>query len=991
MIFTDPTYLRTIYDGLLSGALHKDNASSLPVGLVGIYEEALPTVNHVKKRQKFLEFFSAWVLLKKEASADFVSSLLGWAEEQVLDYIAHYSKWLNSPLSGKYVLYHERLRSFVLQKISHKQFTACNEKIIKLGQEALLRRSGDEWEHYALEHLSTHLLIQAMESKDAALLKKLAYSNEHWSRQLEISKGFEWSKRMLHDMMVWASKYNDEEVIECALNKVDLYHQEQNDAPRIVELVAQNDIDTALQRIEAFGGNDEEGNRRKFTLYMLCLMELTLLNSKDKTFRKEATEKLLKHLVEHVQSDISLLDWSQFFPHKIILFISFELAKLELDFKILFKYSNGFHIDWITQTKGIKNSDIKVLFECINLIIDAETRFDIQILLSSQYSYLLDIDDLNFISNEALKSAILVGSLRRRCFCLIKVAKHYFSLNNKLMASKILDDSIVIARKIEDEIERHDVLIQIQLALSYIGKRYESEMLRSEITGEEVDPWNYAAISFDEESWTVTVSFEDESCLETEGRSNFQELEKVIDKDIVKTEFEINEGENDAWLQKYNDLLSDIEIESSINSNLKVKIIFNIISEKITQGKILEAKAIISNLKLCFWSNESTLVNDIVSFTINELVNHNYLSDAIDVLSTVSDIYTREDAIVPILQKLVFENRLEEALDYTDLEHYSLEPILNALIDIDDYDTAIMVAEKSAKEHSVLMNKLHIAMKLSYIGRYDESFKICMVIYEKYKNMKYSKDSFENDDINEVLRYLVANLVMNDNFDLAEEITSFIEDKAELVNLYNIMSRYLASKGKIEEAMELVKKIDDKVKKSITMREVAILSSKKAELKKVIEIWNLIDLNEDRQDALGRISMYTAIAGEYSETIDLFDQIMDVAQVDSWKYAIAKKIIRYNGSQAALDFFYLKKEVLVNTSYLLGMAEELLLQDINKECKKYLLLTNESNEKAMEIILTKYIIYNLFLDRKFFLKKKKYSHLLNINWAIDLKNAINLN
>lgn len=980
MKYTDPTYLRTIHDGLVSGTFHKDNASALPEGLIGIYEDALPSANHVKERQKFLEFFSAWALLKKEVSIDFVASLLGWPEEQVLDYIARYSKWFNAPTSGKYVLYHERLRSFVLQKISHNQFSACNETIIKLGQDALENRSGDEWEYYALEHLSTHLLIHTMEKGNADALKSLAYNAAHWNRQVEISKGFEWSKRLLNDMMLWASKYDDEEVIECVLNKVDLYHQEQNDAPRIVELVAQNDIDIALRRIEAFGGNDEEGNRRKFTLYMLCLMKLTLLHSKDKPFRKEATEKLLNHLVEHVQSDISLLDWSQFFPHKIVLFICFELAKLGLDFKILFKYSNGFHIDWISQIKEMKKSDIKVLFECVNLIIDPETRFDIQILLSGQYSYLLDIDDLDFISNEALKSAILVDSLRRRCFCLINVAKHYFSLNNKLMASKILDDSIIIARKIEDEIERQDVLIQIHLALSYIGKRYESEILRSEITGEEVDPTNYA-----------TVCFEDESWLETEGRSNFQELEKVIDKDIVIKEFEINEGEIDAWLQKYNDLLSDIEIESSINSNLKVKIIFNIISEKITQGKIVEAKGIISNLKVCFWGNEASLVNVIVSYTINELVNQNYLSDAIDVLSTVSDIYTRKDAIVPILQKLVFENRLQEALDYTDLEHYSLEPILNALIDIDDYDTAIIVAEKSTKEHSALMNKLHIAMKLSCIGRYDESFKICMLIYEKYKNMKYSKDSSENNDINEILKCLVANLVMNDNFDLAGEITSFIEDKAELINLYNIMSRYLASKGKIEEAMELVKKIDDKVKKSITMREVAILSSKKAEFKKVIEICNLIDLKEDRQDALGRISMNMAIAGEYSETIDLLDQIMEVAQVDSWKYAIAKKIICSKGSQAALDMFYFKKEVLVNTSYLLGIAEELQLQDINKEYKKYLLLTNKYNEKAMKIILTKYIIYNLILDRKFFLKKKKYSHLLNIKWAIDIKNAINVN
>ena len=127
---TDPTYLRTIYDGLLSGTLHKDNTSALPAGLVGIYEEAIPPASHVKEKQKFLEFFSVWALLKKEVSALFVSQLLGWPEEQVLDIISNHSKWFNSPTSGKYALYHERLRSFILQKISHAHFTVCNVLII---------------------------------------------------------------------------------------------------------------------------------------------------------------------------------------------------------------------------------------------------------------------------------------------------------------------------------------------------------------------------------------------------------------------------------------------------------------------------------------------------------------------------------------------------------------------------------------------------------------------------------------------------------------------------------------------------------------------------------------------------------------------------------------------------------------------------------------------------------------------------------------------
>jgi hypothetical protein len=346
---TDPTYLRSIFDGLLSGAVHKDNASALPLGLVGMYEEALPPAVNVNERKKFLDFFAVWALLKREVSAEFVAPLLeGRSEGQIIDYIAQYSRWFNSPSGGTYVLYHERLRAFVLQKISHGQFMACNEAIINQCRVSLQAKAGDEWERYALEHLGSHLLIQAMESKDATALKVIAYDTAHWNRQVEISKGFEWSKRMLNDMMLWASKYDSDEVIECALNKVDLHHLEQNDAPRIVELVAQNDLETALQRIEAFGGNDKEGLQRKFILYMLCLMELCLGSTILTPANRERAQVILNHMKRQYRSTKYVkIDWSCMLPEALIMELISYCQGLELDFQIIHELTSGWDDEWL--------------------------------------------------------------------------------------------------------------------------------------------------------------------------------------------------------------------------------------------------------------------------------------------------------------------------------------------------------------------------------------------------------------------------------------------------------------------------------------------------------------------------------------------------------------------------------------------------------------------------------------------------------------------
>ena len=75
-------------------------------------------------------------------------------------------------------------------------------------------------------------------------------------------------------------------------------------------MVANGEIDLALKRIESFGGNDKEGLQRKFILYMLCLMELTLLDSKHKTHRKKSIERLLNDLDEKMPVDYYVLNWN---------------------------------------------------------------------------------------------------------------------------------------------------------------------------------------------------------------------------------------------------------------------------------------------------------------------------------------------------------------------------------------------------------------------------------------------------------------------------------------------------------------------------------------------------------------------------------------------------------------------------------------------------------------------------------------------------------
>ena len=134
----EPTYLRYIFDGLVKGSIHPENAAELPDGLIGLYEEAFDERTSVIERQKLLKRFAIWALLKKEVSAAFVAEVLGETEDDIQDFISTYSAWFNSPESGKYQLYHERLKVFFLQKFSEQEIASLHDKLVIRLEKAIL-------------------------------------------------------------------------------------------------------------------------------------------------------------------------------------------------------------------------------------------------------------------------------------------------------------------------------------------------------------------------------------------------------------------------------------------------------------------------------------------------------------------------------------------------------------------------------------------------------------------------------------------------------------------------------------------------------------------------------------------------------------------------------------------------------------------------------------------------------------------------------------
>ena len=308
----EPTYLRYIYDGLIKGSIHPENAAELPDGLIGMYEEAFDERTSVVERQKLLQRFAIWALLKKEVSAAFVAEILGEPEDDIQEFISTYSAWFNSPESGKYQLYHERLKVYLLQKLSEGEVHMLHEKSIGRLKQAIEAQKADEFEWYGLEFLTSHLAVAAMLNGDGQKLIDLAYSQTYWQRQLNMSKGYSWTNNGLRQVMTWASKYNNDEVIECGLQMVVLHHQEQNAAGEILNFIQDGAFEIALDRLFFFGDKTSLGKKRKAGLGVSMILmlidqasELTVLYA----------NKILQHLSD---TDLSSAELNALFKPSFI-------------------------------------------------------------------------------------------------------------------------------------------------------------------------------------------------------------------------------------------------------------------------------------------------------------------------------------------------------------------------------------------------------------------------------------------------------------------------------------------------------------------------------------------------------------------------------------------------------------------------------------------------------------------------------------------------
>jgi tetratricopeptide (TPR) repeat protein len=857
----EPTYLRYIYDGLINGSIHPENAAELPDGLIGMYEEAFDERTSVIERQKLLRRFAIWALLKKEVSAAFVAEVLGETEDDIQEFISTYTAWFNSPESGKYQLYHERLKVYLLQKLSEGEVHMLQEKFIGRLEQAIEEQKADEFEWYAREFLISHLAVAAMLNGDGKKLIDLAYSQTHWQRQLKISKGYSWTKNGLKEVMSWASKYNDDEVIECGLQMVDLHHQEQNAAPQIVALVAEGDFDAALKRIEQFGGSDKEGLQRKFILYMLCLMELTLLDSKDKPYRKEGIEKLLIHIDKQLPIDHSILNWNDFFSSYTLFLIACECSNLNLDFTILFKRTDDWEKEWLNELGPYSELQFQVLKDCFHCITSVKTKkktfegiikeFVKQSMLDcaieffqSTNSYSIGSSSMYLIVNKliqlgeldkAVKCANEISSSQTKSSAYTKLSSAYFKLGISYQANDLLNEALTCARYVKSDNGRCEALIEISSALFEQIKVKEAELVLEEA----IESAMRLGKEFGDQSFALKAIYTE---MAKQGKTekallSVRELDNNFEDKSLALYSIFAILNNQGKTEEASFVLKEaMECARNISSSeWKQSALVEISAELTKLGKIEEASALIEEsvqeIKLMIGGKVNEMVRTEI---INKIASLGKYKEAFECLESIPIEMQRSSALKDISKQIYVHGEIDQAID-----------------------CAHQIKNTKKKCEALLS----ISTGLYKQGKTEFAL---LVMNEIFELVGSTKDELDNEEFyNEFVNHLGIQKKFKELVHLMQESLKRswgVSNVKERRIVLRDISMQLASNGEISQALDIARSISTIMEKGTALKVIYCKLAKKG-------------LNKEAEDVLLESIQCARSSADYNEKSSLLKDI----------------------------------------------------------------------------------------------------------------------
>ena len=473
----EPTYLRYVYDGLSKGSISSNNPTSLPIGFIGLFEDEFPSSMPLVERMSIINRLATWALLKGPVSIEMVAEILNEHPDNTKALIDTYSKWFNSPEPGKYVLYHDRLRTYLLQKLSNHEVQDLNETLISYLENALSSEGLKEAESYALEHLSTHMAVESQMGDNYERLHEFVNQEDLWKRQITTSNEYKWSQRAVqYGIKEGARRHDENNSLKSSINYLQLIKLEIEGHKEIFILIKNKEYDLVINRLN---GLDDYF---KFKLCILILFESFLGSLTNIEIDINFVSDIVGELRKIKADDKNFITWADFFSEILMYNIHLELNKNNID--ILFLW-----IDEKIDFKKIINHDYNNLFSegmwfnCLAQIISTKSEPQILFLAFKELIKLklkIGYDDELKENIESLSYSLIQISDNDNKLLIEKYLKSYHEIFISIESRTTRLNSLknLLFKKLFEKLNRNDQLKKIINEYNYlVRKAHELECL----------------------------------------------------------------------------------------------------------------------------------------------------------------------------------------------------------------------------------------------------------------------------------------------------------------------------------------------------------------------------------------------------------------------------------------------------------------------------------------------------------------------------------
>jgi hypothetical protein len=913
-----PLYLKLLCDAIENGSISLNDINTIPKEINNYYEAILRRYSKDKYKNALLQSLYTFAAAKDELSFSHLRII------NKLDYATqeHVGSTLREILVKNeigevdtYQLFHETFRDFLIEK-RKLEVQEAEERILDFCSiwEEL---EGTYEQHYALQHYASHL-IESQKSKRKQELFHLLNNKSYIQTQKKVLRQFESTRTLLQIGLIEANEQkNWEAQLETALCLVDLKYDEANDIDSIIRMVADGEIDLALRRIENFREEDEEGFKAKFILYMLCLAELTLSGSKEKTFKKTALESLLDHLNQNIPANTSILDWGEFFPSYFAFLIACELEQIGIDYLVIYKRTRNWGKNWFSVNGPYSENQLNILLKIINETFEPirkslnpiEKIQDLILLmteckkagLKNETDNLIDeiIDLLFSYKNQILKTGTSISTL-------LKISFEISDLGFNKEIGPYIDSLLEDIFKIKDDSKKISCLV-------VVGELFEARK-------------NYGISSKLIEEATIILPQIRNPEIDTLAKLSTL----LIKKDPKKSKILIKSCQNKLKSSyKYQDYLFNYEIvtlELTKQDNLIE--IFDIIMELDKEAENLILIKVLEQ-----FCNHGDFINaNIILEKINE--NEQNCDDAYKIIAIYNSKYQNFNLAISLINKIK---------DPVVKCHTSIDVFLEFLKN-DKINLAQTILINTLFEFKKIKTQYHkekLGLDLSnLILKHSTELQHSNFLKEYFESLIKSKvDLFDNQVIGEFSWELTKKGKINEAIILAQ---SFEGEDFEF-NISEIC-RFLVNENRINLALKISELITHEWYKQDILLEISIKMSKNNLLPEAIKITNF--LNSDRKSiAFVYISIaFENIGKKTKSTNFLIQSVENILLIQDSQYK----------AESFIKLFSLLKKLNKTEAYKKVLA--LTISYINENLK------GEIRNKFLEATAIKLIEHRLFKE-----------------------------